>query len=222
MDAEGVSDSGFTESLKYLQHPDEHDRHLAVRFYEEEMEDAAATKEAGRPIFKTVECVEIRVPGDKGNIRRGPLKYFRPDPRERFPLAYAKFKAKAKEQIVGTLLRECGGLMPRTRALEYQHFGVFTVEQLAALNDSNAQNIPGSIADRQKARDFLAIAKGQAPLAAARAENEQLREQLRALEDVVREQGEWIAKAKQAAGEPQSVVDTPPETDEPPPRRRKG
>ena len=186
-----LSDAAFVEAVRLQMAGDAAaDRLLGVRFYMEEVEDEEASKTEGRPIFKSVEMVEIRVPGDK-DMRRGRVKNTHPDPRKRFPEAYAKFKAGELAQVNGQLLRAWGRLMPH-RVREYEAVGVLTVEQLAALSDVNAQGFPGAIADRQKARDFLDEAKGQAPIAQARAENEKLRAELESLKSIISQQGQKI------------------------------
>jgi hypothetical protein len=136
---------------------------------------------AGRPIFKQVEMCEIRY-GDKDNVVRDRVKSMHPDPRERFPGQYARFKAGEKTQIVGTLLREWG-LIDRSMSKSYEAVGIFTVEQLAGLSDVNAQELRGSLADRQKAKDFLEMAKGHAPVAQARADLDRAQNEIRALRD---------------------------------------
>lgn len=177
-------DSQYVKADQYLQNQAEGDRHVAATFFWEEIIDEAASEKEGRPIYQSVEMCEIRVPGDKDNVIRDRVKYMRPDPRKRFPQQYARFKAGEKVQVVGTLLVEWG-LIDRATAKSYAAVGIHTVEQLAGLADSNTQGLRGSVADRQKARDFLAMAAGQAPIAQARAENEKLRAEIEALREMV-------------------------------------
>lgn len=187
------------------------DRALAVRFYTDDVEDPVESKKQNRPIFKTVECCEIRIPGNRDEITQGPIKYIKPDPRERFPQAYARFKAGARSQIVGTLLREWG-MIPSTRAKEYEALGVHTVEQLAAIGDSQAQAREwfGSLEDRQKAKDFLASAAGLAPVSQLREENEDLRAKLAELSAKVEAMAQG-APAPKRRGRPPKVK--PPDTE---------
>jgi hypothetical protein len=158
------------------------DMALAVRFFLDEVPDPVETAKMGRPIFKTVEMCEIRIPGDKDNVIIDRVKSMHPDPRERFPLAYAKYKAKHKDQVVGTLLREWG-LIPRSDALAYEAIGVQTVEQLAGISDTNAASAHVTVAHRQIAKDFLATAAGQAPMTQARADLEAARLEIQGLRD---------------------------------------
>lgn len=179
--ADPLSPEAFATAYALQQDQNSADKHLHVLFEYDEIEDEEATKRAGRPMFRSVEMCEIRY-GDKDNVVRDRVKYMHPDPRQRFPAQYARFKAGEKVQVVGTLLREWG-LVDRATAKGYEAVGIVTVEQLAGLSDANAQQVRGSIADRQKARDFLEMAKGLAPVAQARAEFDKAQEQIRALRD---------------------------------------
>jgi hypothetical protein len=180
-----LSADAFSTAYKFQQDPEAGDKSLNVRFFLDEMKDEAKSKKQGRPIFKSVEMCEIRY-GDKDNIVTDRVKYMHPDPRRRFAAQYARFKAGEETQVEGTLLRQWG-LITSAEAKGYEAVGIVTVEQLAGLADTQAQTLRGSIADRQKARDFLQMAAGQAPITQARAENERLRLELEALKDMVRE-----------------------------------
>jgi len=182
--------AGYEEALRYQNDPAAGDRALAVRFYTEEFQDEAESAKQGRPIFKTWECCEIRAPGSR-DVKMGRIKYMKPDPRVRFARAYSEWRAKGTIRVDGQPLRAWGLITP-ARAKEYEALGVHTVEQLAALADTHAQGIMGSVGDRTKAQDFLAMAQGQQPLAAARAELEKARSEIDTLKDIVRQQGEKI------------------------------
>ena len=186
MDVESAA--SFEQNLQYQNNTDAADRCLAVQFSMEEIEDPKASARAGRPMFKTVEFCEIQVPGDRDCISKDKVTRMQPDPRLRFPVAYARFKAGHPSQLVGTPLVEWG-LMPRSTAKSYAASGIHTVEQLAGLSDGNAQALFGSIPDRKKARDFLEESKGRAPLTEARAEMEKMRLEIAALRDQLLDQG---------------------------------
>lgn len=175
-----LSDAAFVDLTSAAAVSDE-ERKLRVRFFKDEIKDEAATKQEGRPIYKSVEMVEIKIPGDKDNVV---VRKVGEADRERFPAAYAKFKRGDAVQVVGTPLRRWG-LMEPAEARGYEEAGVITVEQLAALSDANCQKLRGSLADRQKARDYLEMAKDMAPVAAARAEADALRAQVEALREQI-------------------------------------
>lgn len=176
-----LSDAAF-EDLNAVGSDEE--KKLRVTFFNDEIKDDASTAKEGRPIYRTVEMCEIRIPGDRDNIVVGRVTKMSPDPRERFPAAYARFQRKQSVQVVGTPLRKWG-LIETTEARSYEDLGIVTVEQLAELSDANCQQLRGSLADRQKARDFLAQAKGQAPVAAARAELAAAKSEIEALKEQI-------------------------------------
>jgi hypothetical protein len=180
MPIDPLSDAAF-EDLEAMT-PDAGDRALRVRFFLEPFKDEEASANEGRPIFKSVEMVEIRIPGNKDNVVVQRVSKMDPDPRERFPAQYAKFKGGDPQQHVGTMLRKWG-ILDEAEALSYEAVGIFTVEQLAGMTDAACKQYRGSLGDRQKAQDWLDTAKGAAPVAAARAEVARLREELAALRE---------------------------------------
>jgi hypothetical protein len=178
-----LSDAAF-EDLN-AQRTSEADRGLRVEFFYDEIPDAKKTEEMGRPMFRSVEMCSIKIPGDKDNQVVGRVEKMNPDPRKRFAALYRNWKANGEnKQVEGTLLRQWGLITP-AEAKSYEAVEIFTVEQLAALSDATCQQYRGSVADRQKALDFLAQAKGLEPAAKARAENTALRAELDALKEQV-------------------------------------
>lgn len=182
-----LSGEAFQQAYQLQNDQNAGDRALHVRFFFDEIKDDVASEKESRPIFKSVEMCEIRY-GDKDNVICDRVKYMHPDPRLRFAAQYARFKAGEATQVVGTLLRQWG-LITMAEAKSYEAMEILTVEQLAGLSDTTAQQIRGSMTDRQKARDFLLMAAGQAPIAQARAENEALRRELQNLRDMVESMG---------------------------------
>lgn len=175
-----LSGEAFQQAYQFQQDQSAGDRSLHVRFFLDEIKDDSATERDGIPRFKSVEMCEIRY-GDKDNVVCDRVKYMHPDPRQRFPAQYARFKAGEATQVEGYLLRQWG-LITAAEAKSYEAMEIMTVEQLAALADTTCQKIRGSLGDRQKARDFLMMAAGQAPISQARAEIAALKERLAALE----------------------------------------
>jgi len=142
-------------------------------------QDEAATQEAGRPIFKMEEYVTIEIPADKSIIVDRPV---READRQEFSKQYGAFRAdKDQDTASGTLL-SATGLLPPERIEELAHFRIRTVEQLAAVSDSNIQALGlHSRTERQRCRDFLEMAKGNAPLLRLQAELEKERQDKAAL-----------------------------------------
>jgi hypothetical protein len=187
MDVETAGYDDYAEILKLQNNQRAADSRLRVVFEETELEDKEATEKEGRPIFKTVHIGSIYVPGDKDNVVTFRCDKMSREEAIRFGPLYEAWKKDRTERHNGTLLRECGGLMSRARAREWECLNVYTVEDLAELSDSAIQQMRHGSIERQKAKDFLALAAGRAPLTEARAENAKLKEQLRSVQDEVKE-----------------------------------
>lgn len=148
---------------------------LLVRFFIDAAKDDVASKEAGRPIYKDVEWIDIRIPGSKDNVVVRPA---RPGDRERFPRHYAAFKQRIgnAEKVVGTPLA-MWPILTKAQVEELKFFNIHTVEQLVGCPDSTSMNFMGIQVLKQKARDYLAAAQSAAPLAALREEVDALKAQ---------------------------------------------
>lgn len=152
--------------------------HVTPRFFEETIK-TDHVDENGLPVFRMVEYVELLIAGDKGSA---PIKRVTEHIKQQYPDQYARWKAtKVNPDMIGDgIPLSLWPLIPRemTKALEY--INVFTVQQLAALND-NAISKPGAIGlrdMREKARAFLESAKSAAPIAKLEVENRDLKKRL--------------------------------------------
>lgn len=160
---------------------------LAVQFRLNPVRDDVESEKQGRPIFKDVEFIKIVVPGDKDNVIDREVY---PADRERFRVQYTAWKTNVKETAVdGTPLEEWT-LITRSQVEELKHFNVRTVEQLASVSDGNLKNVGPYQSLKQKAKDFVDKAKGEAPvvkmrseLEAVKSENETLKRQIKELGD---------------------------------------
>lgn len=122
--------------------------------------------EAGRDVFDDVEYVRIVVPGERDGIHRPAMQR----DRENYPRQYAAFRANTSQDAAsGTPLTHCLWLRP-AQVAELAYYNCRTLEQLAGMPDSSAQKFPGILALRQRARDAIEVAKGEAPMAQVRAE----------------------------------------------------
>lgn len=138
------------------------DGRLAVKFYRDTVEDVVATQQAGRPIYKEVDCIKIVVPGDALTEIDRPV--YESD-KTRFPIQWANYMNRqgAEGKYEGTPLSEWA-LISRSQAegLRAQRF--YTVESIATASDQQIQSI-GMIAGmspytlRDKAKAFLDSAK---------------------------------------------------------------
>lgn len=158
------------------------------------MQNEQASRAAGRPIFKDMEVVEIRIAGDRNfapiypahsmwkRVNGIEITYA-----QRFEKAYERFTA-GKEQIAdGTPLSELPFLTEAKRA-ELRALKVYTAEALASLDGKNLTNLGGQGREmKNQAIAYLERAGGSAGSVALAAEVEALRAELaslRAGEDV--------------------------------------
>lgn len=151
-------------------------------------EDKAASKKAGRPIFKDEEVVEVRIAGDRNFAPVFPAHsmWKRVDGEEityaeRFRDAYAQFKEGAEQIASGTPLSELPFLSVAKRA-ELRALKIYTAEALASLDGKNLTNLGGKGRElKNSAIAYLERASGAADTAAMSAEIASLREQIAAM-----------------------------------------
>jgi hypothetical protein len=153
-----------------------------AEFYLYPVQDKAKSLEEGRPVFIDKPYVKIMVPGDKDNIVQRPVRI---TDQERWPKQWNAFVNRQEQPVDGTPLSEWPGVT-RAQVEEMKFFGVHSVEQLASMPDSQAQKFMGIQALKQKAKDYIEAAKGNAPLEQLRAENEELRNRMEALEEMLK------------------------------------
>lgn len=117
--------------------------HAEIRFYLEAMPDPKASLAAGRPQFREVEMVRIMHAGDKDNTIIAPAHEpfmmgkngEQIDYSERFPTAYAEFKAGRGEVMVGTPIEHLPFLNMGQQA-DLRAQGIRTAEMLKSLPDN--------------------------------------------------------------------------------------
>lgn len=163
-----------------------------ARFYLHPKQDEKASAEAGRPIFVEREYVEIIAAGNSNNIIRRPVSDM---DRRRFRGAYEKFRQGDTEQLVGTPLSEVTWIA-RGMIEELAYKKVRTVEQLAELNDAVCGSMPGVYDLKRKAQAWVEKADKAAPFTQMAKENEELKNRIAALEQML---AMPKAKGKEAA-----------------------
>lgn len=161
-----------------------HDSKLYVEFFRKPCLHPGKSQEAGRAVYEERDFVRIHVPGDKTSVCVEPMHEMN---LQRFADRYAKWKAGQAEAVVGTPLSALPGMTP-AKVEEYKFFKVVTVEQLAAANDNLGGKFMGFQQDKQRAKAFLEVAAGNAPiermnheLAQRDAEIDTLKQQMQAL-----------------------------------------
>jgi hypothetical protein len=158
------------------------DKKLFVQFYSRPVQDSVASAEAKRPIFVDADFVKIMVPGDKRTVID---RMASDEDKQRFPQHFARFKAGQSEQTVGTPLDMLPG-MTAGKVEEYKHFGIKTIEMLAAASDSVGQQFMQFQADKTRAKGYLALASDNAAVkeveAKLSAENAAMKLQIEAMQ----------------------------------------
>lgn len=131
------------------------DTKLYVEFSLRTEIDAAASKEQSRPVHKAVDYVRIQQPGERDAIIRpahnGDV--------QRFPRQWAAYQAGKQDIPDGTLLATLWPANPEI-VENLKFFKIFTVEQLANINDTQISNIGmGGRHFVEQAKKFLATAE---------------------------------------------------------------
>lgn len=165
----------------------EADRALSVQFFLAPIENPKKSKEEGRPIYDEVEMVSIMAAGNtktEFTARADRMHWDGNNNKqwtyaERFPDHYAQFKQGIAEQVSGTPITEAPFLTVGQKA-ELKADGIKTIEQLAAMSDTNIRRKGMGYRERvDKARAYLDATTGTTQVFK---ELEDLRAQLAALQ----------------------------------------
>ena len=171
------------------------DDSLLVKFEIKPLQDFTATEQEGRPIFRDVEYISIRVPGSNDEVSRPATQM----DKQRFPRHYAAFKQRVSDEEYheGTLISEWP-LVTRAQVEELAFLGVKTVEQLAGMTDHNTQGAVGLITLKQKAIDWL---EQQEDISELREKLRKRDEELDALSGIVNELKAQVAELSDTKSE---------------------
>lgn len=166
-----------------------------VEFFQKDVPDVKASREAGREIRKDVDFIRIRFPGNNKTVveERADVKSQRcPESgrwltyAERFPEHYARYR-EGREYIAGTPLDALATLTAAQRA-NLRSYNVHTLEQLAAIDGPALKNLGmGARAMKDQAKAYLDSAEGSADVMKYAAENADLKERLEAMEALMAE-----------------------------------
>lgn len=149
------------------------------------------------------EYITLHVPGDKTNIPHRPVEA---KDKQRFAKAYEAWRRGLGEVHEGQPLKDWAAITP-AEVMMLAQSNVYTVEQLAAVSDANAQAIGPILALRDRARRHVAESKQAAPLDAMNAR----------LAELERRNGELLALLEgQTRPEPQPEAEAPKRRGRPP------
>lgn len=180
----GEADQGLTQQALGANQPNpryQGDENLFVQFHFQPVKDKEKSLEEGRDIYVDKDYVTVMIPGDKDNVIIRPIQ---DSDKERFPRQWAAFKNREDQPVEGTPLSEWPGIS-RSHVEELKFFNVFTVEALAAMPDSAVGKFMGVGVLKEKAKAYVDASKGNAPMDKLRAENEQLKDQMAAMQDQI-------------------------------------
>lgn len=170
------------------------DHKLYVTFYTRAVMNNFQSSEQGRPIFDEEEYIRIIVPGDSKTTVDCPADATF---KMRFPKQYDAYKRGAEQAQSGTPLEVWPQLTVGLVA-ELKAMNIFSVEQLAALDDGKAQKIMGSHELRRRAQAFLDAAQGEAANNKMAAELSKRDEEIAKLQEQMAELLKAQPKAKAA------------------------
>ena len=173
------------------------DETLLVRFEPRVVQNQSKTEQEGRPIFDTVDYIEIRFPGNKLSVIHEPVT---PEYKKRFPEHWKRYVARESQEVVdGTPLEEWPGIN-RSQVEELRFLNIRSIEQLVTLSDGHAGKIMGIQTLKTKAKAYLEASKLQGEANALLAANQRIKEQeelnakmasrLEALESLLTEKSE--------------------------------
>ena len=178
-------DKTYEDGKQYID-----DDKLPVRFEVRAVKNEYRSRTEGRPIFEDCEYIQIVIPGSR-EIMTYPIDE---NYKRRFKKRYEDWKANSTAQTVnGTLLAELSR-MSKIPIAELNHSNVFTVEQLANLSDVNATQFMGNFGLRERAKNYLAAAAGEAPMLKLQAELEQRDNRIEVLQNQIKEMQASIAE----------------------------
>ena len=173
------------------------DSKLWIRFFMDAEQSIEESEKAGRPIYSEKEFIEIRIPGDKDEIRVRPVRY---SDTQMYPRQYAAFKQGLEQPVTGTPLDKLP-FITKAQAAEMAGVGIKTAEQLRDMSDANAQKYMGASQLRAKVKAFLDAAEGAAPALKMQAELEKRDGEIELLKQMVEQQSrklEEMTKSKRA------------------------
>ena len=154
----------------------EDERNVAARFYDKAVK-TGQTAENGMPIFKNVTYVEIRLKDNSTEVFNQPASA---EKKKRFPREYALYQMAKEKKKNGTPLEQFA-FLTAAELETCQNRGIFTVEELAALEADKVQLL-GLQNEHDLARMFMQNAKDNQTVAQLAAKEEEYLKKIADLE----------------------------------------
>jgi hypothetical protein len=163
------------------------DRRTFPTFSIEPVELPSESAAQGRPIYRDVEMVSIRIAGDsKTEVVRKVSDHMR---RNEYRAEYEYWKRTQQQAVTGTPLEQWPGASV-SFIKTCKNVNVFSVEALAELGDSHLSNLGMDARTMQaRAKAWLASAKDNAEAERLAAQNNALQDQIAMLQEQIKEMG---------------------------------
>ena len=171
------------------------DGNLLVQFYKGVRKNTQRSAEEGRPIMEDRDYIRIRIPGNRNSEIDRPL---RASDKVRFATYWKAYSENVEYQDPGTPL-EAWPAIDRSTVEELKFFNVHSVEQLAALNDGEAQKFSGIMALKKKALAFIELAEGTGSIDRMVTELEHKEQEIQTLQEAMTAMAERISGLEEAA-----------------------
>ena len=178
-----------------------HDARLFVEFSREPVMHPGKSREAGRAVYEERDFIRIHVPGDKTSVV---YRQVTEQDAARFSDRYQKWRSGQEDAVVGTPLNALPGMSP-SKVEEYRYFKITTVEQLADANDNLGQKFMSFQTDKARAKAFLEVAAGNAPIEKMNAELAKRDEEIETLKAQMAALMVNATKQRKSAPEPQEA-----------------
>lgn len=166
---------------------------FTVRFFRDKLQEGFKSEAEGHPVFRDVDFVEIRIPGDTNNII---VREATDKDKAQHAALYAAYKAGLEPSVDGTPLEAWPRLTP-AQVANYKALGFKTVEQIANMSDTVLGKIGmGAQADRTAACAYLNLAKDSALAQKQALELERRDRRIADLENQVKQLASRMDKSK--------------------------
>lgn len=220
-----VADAETQRIADNWQNPYAMDSGNLVHFSMLDIENTEKSKEAGYPVYESMECICIKAPGSLTQENIIPLRkeWQRRHYIGRYPRHYAAFKAGLEDPTEGYPLKNWPPMAHSRGELDlYAFHGVKTIQALAAITDGNITTFGASGRKRrEQAKGWLEHAQTNAPMAKLNAKNQELENKLevalRAIETLQKEKGlptAPVVELAPAAPKPKRVRNKKPKSEE--------
>jgi hypothetical protein len=167
------------------------DDKLWVRFEMVPVEDEVKTAAEGRTICVDIPHIEIRTPGDRDNVLYRAVTEL---DKQRFKKRFEDWlKTQTDEPTEGTPLSEVP-IFKRREIEECRYMNIYTLEQLAGLNDSHVKKDRGLFGYRERAKNYLDVSVRGKEASKLQAEKDALENRFAAQTTAIEEQKAMISQ----------------------------